>query len=390
MRLPDLGAFARAAFFALLPAVAVGGAMGLPLLLSLGGVASFRFSLLRQVLEKTPLAIWLLLCFTAWTTASALWSPNAGSLQWLKFAILVLLGLVFAAAARNPRALTLSGAQAALLVIAPLLAVEILFGMPLNRAGQPDTDLFELSRNLSRATSVLTTVTWAAAAGLLALGGAIRVVCAIGTLAITGAVVAIQPEQTANWLGYGVGLTAFAFALIAPRFALIAVTGGLAAWVLAAPFVTPLALGDPALLDTLPYSWAARIGIWDFVCAEIMKAPLIGHGIDAARLVEQTMVIQGVESSAVPAHPHSASLQIWFETGAVGAALAAAALIVGGWTLAHKLRGQRAALAGVAAAFASLGLSANLSYSLWQEWWTATLLLAGALLVAVAKPSHEA
>lgn len=390
MRLPDLGAFARAAFFALLPAVTVGGAMGLPLLLSLGGVASFRFSLMRQVLEKTPLAIWLLLGFTAWAAASALWSPNAGSLQWLKFAILVPLGLVFAAAARKPRALTLAGAQAALLVIAPLLAVEILFGMPLNRAGQPDTDLFELSRNLSRATSVLTAVTWAAAAGLLALGGAIRNVCAIGALAITGAVVAIQPEQTANWLGYGVGVTAFAFALIAPRFALIAVTGGLAAWVLAAPFVTPLVLGDPALLDTLPYSWAARIGIWDFVCAEIMNAPLIGHGIDAARLVEERMIIQGVESSAVPAHPHSASLQIWFETGAVGAVLAAAALFVGGWTLAQKLRGQRAALAGVTAAFASLGLSANLSYSLWQEWWTATLLLAGALLVAVAKPSHEA
>ncbi len=389
MRLPDLGAFARAAFFALLPAVTVGGAMGLPLLLSLGGVASFRLSLMRQVLEKTPLSIWLLLGFTAWAAASALWSPNAGSLQWLKFAILIPLGLIFAAAARKPRALTLSGAQAALLVIAPLLAVEILFGMPLNRIGQPDTSLFELSRNLGRATSVLTAVTWAAAAGLLALGGPIRIVCAIGALAITGAVVAIQPEQTANWLGYGVGVAAFVAALAAPRFALIAVTSGLSAWMLAAPFVTPLVLGDSALLDTLPYSWAARIGIWDFVCAEILQAPLIGHGIDAARLVEQRMIIQGVESSAVPAHPHSASLQIWFETGAVGAVLAAAALLVGGWTLAKRLRGQRAALAGVTAAFASLGLSANLSYSLWQEWWTATLLLAGALLVAVAKPSHD-
>lgn len=389
MRLPDLGVFARASFFTLLPAATVGGAMALPLLLSLAGAGSFRLSHLRQVFEKTPLAIWLLLAFTAWAAASALWSPNAGSLQWLKLGALVPLGLVFAAAAQRPRALTLAGAQAALLVIAPLLAVEILFAMPLNRAAQPETDLFELSRNLSRATSILTAVTWAAAAGLLALGGPIRTACAIGALALGGLIVGIQPEQTANWLGYGIGVAAFVTALMTPRFALLAVTSALAAWVLAAPFLTPLVLGDPALLDELPYSWAARIGIWDFVCAEIWNSPLIGHGIDAARVVEETIIIQGAETSAVPAHPHSASLQIWLETGAVGAVLAASALVVGGWTLALALRGQRAALAGITAAFASLGVSANLSYSLWQEWWTTTLLLAGILLAAVTRPSQQ-
>ena len=55
--------FARAGAFALLPAVAAGGAMGLPVLLGLAGLAVIGPSLFRQVIEK-PRA-WLLLLLDA-------------------------------------------------------------------------------------------------------------------------------------------------------------------------------------------------------------------------------------------------------------------------------------------------------------------------------------
>jgi O-antigen ligase len=208
---------------------------------------------------------------------------------------------------------------------------------------------------------------------------------AVLTLTATAAIAALQPGQTANFLAVAAGLIVFVLAFAAPRLLLLAVTGVLGAWVLAAPFVTQLLPTDQAFLNALPFSWAARVGIWDYVCARIWEQPFFGHGLEAARMVSDRLVIQGEDMSAVPVHPHSASLQIWFETGLVGALLAASALILGGWRLAQSLRNQRAAAAGVAASFAALGLSANLSYSLWQEWWLATLLLAGALAGAVRR-----
>ena len=176
MRPFDLGGFARAAFFALLPAATVGGALALPVLLCLAGAMSFRPSALRQVSENKPIALGLLLAFVAWVAASALWSPNTDSMQWLKLLLLSALGLLFAAGAASAktRLLMLSAGQAALLVMAPLLAAEILLQMPLNRAAQPDVDPFELTRNLSRATSVLTATAFTDAAGLIAHGGALR------------------------------------------------------------------------------------------------------------------------------------------------------------------------------------------------------------------------
>lgn len=387
MRPFDLGGFARAAFFALLPAATVGGALALPVLLCLAGALSFRPSAARQVLENKPFALWLLLTFIAWVAASALWSVNAGSVQWLKLLLLSALGLLFAAGAASAktRLLMLSAGQAALLVMGPLLAAEVLLQMPLNRAAQPDVDPVELTRNLSRATSVLTAVVFAAAAGLVALGGAWRVALAGFAVAATAWIAALQPEQTANLLAIAAGAVAFALALAAPRVALIATTGVLGAWVLLAPFVTPLLPTDQAFLDSLPYSWAARVGIWDYVCTRIWEQPLFGHGLEAARLVTDRIVIHNDDISALPVHPHSASLQIWFETGLVGALLAASALIVGGLTLAQALQRQRAAAAGIAASFAALGLSANVSYSLWQEWWVATLFIAAALAAAVRR-----
>ena len=93
--------FARAVFFALLPAVAAGGAMGLPVLLSLAGIAALSPGLFRQVIEKKPLVLAFLGAWTAWAALSSLWSPWDGPTA-AKTIALIALGLPFIAAALLP------------------------------------------------------------------------------------------------------------------------------------------------------------------------------------------------------------------------------------------------------------------------------------------------
>lgn len=389
---PDrVGGFARTAFFCLLPPAAAGGAMALPVLVSLAGAASIRPSMLQEAVKNRPLALLLLAAFAAWAAVSSAWSAHPVHDQALKLVVLTPLGVAFAAAAARPTAarLTLAAGGAAFIVLAALLTIEAAWGLPLNRGAQPGSDLGELGRNTSRGAIVLLGLTWATAAALLAPGGPVRMLAAAAALAVSAALAA-PFGQLAHPIAYLAGLAAFLLALAAPRLAVAAAATGWAVWLLAAPFLTPLALANQRLVDAAPLSWAARAGIWDYVCARILEQPWIGRGLDASRAVTDRILVRGdLDIRAVPLHPHSASLQIWYETGAVGAALAAAALAWGGWRLSRALAGNRPAAAAAAASIASLGLIANVSYGVWQEWWIAVLFVAAALVGAVGAWPHR-
>jgi O-antigen ligase len=379
-------AFACAALFCLLPAAAAGGALALPLALCLAGFASLRPRLVAQALENKPLAIVLLLIFTAWAVASTLWSPWPKDDQAFKILALVPLGLMFAASAgsESSHRLTRAAGLAALIVLAALLTIEAVWQMPINRAARPDAELGDLGRNLMRGSVVLLAMVWAVAASQLQEGAGWRGIVAF-LIILAGAALMVPFEQAAAALGFALGFAAFALAFVAPRLAILGVTGGLAAWMLAAPFVTPLVIANQDLIDRLPLSWAARAGIWDYVCTRILEQPIIGHGLEASRAVSDRISVRELDMRGVPIHPHSASLQIWFETGAIGAVLAAAVLLVGGFALARGLQHDRATAAATAGTIASLGLVANLSFGIWAEWWIATLFIAAALVAATRR-----
>jgi O-antigen ligase len=357
--------------------------MAMAVLVALAGALSWRPSLARQLIESKPFTAALLASFVAWAALSSLWSPYPDHIQAPKLAATVLLGLCFAAGAtadRESRRLTRAAATAAFLVLAILLAVETFAGMPLNRALQPNAIPWMVERNPSRGAVVLLGLTWAVAGGLFGAG---RPQFGLLALAIGGAL-ATQFGQTANIVAFGAGFFAFIAAFMAPRLAVLATSGGLAAWVLAAPFVTPLVVSQTALIDRLPYNLAARAGIWDYVCARILERPWMGHGLDAPRAVTDTIVVHGVAMRAVQLHPHSGSLQIWYETGLVGALLAASALLFGGWAMSRAFARNPYAAAGACGTMACYGIIANVSFGLWQEWWNATMLLAGAVVAAFA------
>lgn len=371
-----IGASARAVFFALLPAFAVGGALGVPVLLCLAGALSLRPSLLRQAVENRPAALLLVVGFLALSIASAAWSEHDAGRQALKLAVLAPLGLLFAAgAAAGPR-LTRAGGIAAFAALAVLLAIEAIWALPLNRAAQPEVDPGELLRNVSRGASLCLALTFVAAATLMAHGG--RAWTQLGLLAlVAGGFVSFQFGQFANTLAFGAGLAAFFAAFVAPRVVVGATIAVLTIWLLAAPFATPLLAGlfDP---EQLPYSWNARLEIWAYVCERIREQLWIGHGLDAAR----------AHLPEIPVHPHSASLQIWFETGLVGALLGAAALIAGGVALVRAIGRNRVAAAGAAGTLAALGIVANVSFNLWAEWWFATFFIAAGLVGALMDPKR--
>ncbi len=381
-----IGGGARAVFFALLPAAAAAGAMAIPAMIAAAGALSFRPSLVRQGFESRALWVLLLLAFTAWAAASAAWSAYAGHAQSAKLVATMVLGLLFAAAAAatpESRRLTRASALAAFVVMALLLAVEALGRLPLNRAVQPDQIYWLVERNPARGVVVILGLVWPVAGAAFGAG---RPQLAIAALFV-GGFFAFQFDQGANVVAYGFGLGGFIVAYMAPRFAILLVSGGLAAWMMAAPFATPLLLANQTLVDRLPPSLAARAGIWDYVCQRIAEQPWIGRGLDASRTVTDTIMVRGAEAPAIQLHPHSASLQVWFETGLVGAALAALAILAGGWAASRALARSPFAAASACATLAAYGLIANVSFGAWQEWWNASMLLAGAVVAAFATRS---
>ncbi|MCR6644475.1 MAG: O-antigen ligase family protein [Terricaulis sp.] len=265
-------------------------------------------------------------------------------------------------------------------MLAGLLAIEAIWDMPLNRAANPDVEhTWQLTGNPGRGAAVLAVLVWAGAAWLwIEKHRAIAIIALIGAGALSS-----QFGQAANLAAFAAGAAAFALGLASPRVAIIAMGAALAGWLVLAPFATPALLGlaDP---DALPYSWAARIEIWRYVSAGILEQPWIGHGLDASRVDEGVIVVQGQSVSAIPLHPHSGSLQIWFETGAVGAILAAAGVLAGALALAKALRATPPAAAAAAATIAAIGVIANVSFGIWQEWWNAAMLIAAAFVAALA------
>ncbi|MEZ5996614.1 MAG: O-antigen ligase family protein [Hyphomonadaceae bacterium] len=359
--------------------------MAVPMLMGLTGAMALVSGAQWRALKRLPPWLILFAAFTFWAALSSLWSPTHGPTA-LKVMALAAFGAAFAAAAGKDALaarLSLSGATAALVVLSALLSIEAIFGMPFSHAIEPRAEPLTLIGRPARGLVVLLALVWPAAAWFLSerrLGHAIAAAACI----IAVGLLSTQFGQTSTLAGFSAGLTAFALALAIPRLTILAVTWGVAAWLLAAPFLTPLLAAHAQMLDAVPFSWEARVGIWRYVCARIVEQPWIGHGLDAGRSVADTIVVRGIEMQGTPLHPHSASLQIWFDTGAVGAGLAAALIALSGWRLAHAFERQKYDAAAIAATFAMFGLMANVGWSIWQEWWASTLIVAAALLSALA------
>lgn len=377
----------RAGFFTLLPGASVAGGLAIAPLMGLAGLASARPRTLTAP-RRAPMGVLLLMAFFLWAALSTAWAPNPEEGQAWRLAIVFLPGLLLVAGAGSRPVTEASGAAAAIVLIA-MLGIEATFGMPFNRAFHPDEIDWVLARNPGRGVTVLMILVWAVLGALLARRRAAHAALFV-LIGVGAGILSAQFGMDANLIAFAAGTFAFWFAFAFPRVAIVAVSGVLALWLLAAPFASPLIFADARFLEALPKSWAIRGEIWRFASERIAEQPWIGRGMDASRTFTDEISVRGETMSALPLHPHSFSLQIWLETGVVGALLAASALAFGGWRLARAFRNNRGAAAATTATFATVGLFANVSYGAWQEWLWAVALTAACLIAAIPATSARA
>ncbi|SIS77455.1 O-antigen ligase family protein [Insolitispirillum peregrinum] len=173
--------------------------------------------------------------------------------------------------------------------------------------------------------------------------------------------------------------------------------------ILAMPLlVAPLQQATYCTLIHKAPSLAHRLGIWNTVAPLIAEHPLFGWGLDNARAApggkvslelracdangQPTGKIEVIGES-IPLHPHNGALDLWFCLGAAGAISAAGAVALALTHRLRQLRGQRWPSAITVAVSAQLGLTALISYGLWQAWFISALSFSCMSIAAITEPS---
>lgn len=133
--------------------------------------------------------------------------------------------------------------------------------------------------------------------------------------------------------------------------------------------------------NTSELTFGVRGEIWrEFSTLALLK-PLIGWGIEAS-----SSPLSGLDASTFSAaqrraleigHTHNAPLQIWYEMGLVGAAVAAALVLAVTARIARMAAGaeREVAFAVASAAFAI----SSVSHGVWQVWWYCLVALVAVL-----------
>src|SRR5262249_7052807 len=163
------------------------------------------------------------------------------------------------------------------------------------------------------------------------------------------------------------------------------ILGGLiASIILSAPVVFGyLSRGADETLATDSNNW--RLAIWRKVIEIIDKDPIFGQGLGVLRTMKDK-IPSGVfkDQLAIPNHAHNMVLQLWAETGAIGASLVALAIVLAGFRLPEP---RRLGVAGFLAAALAGGFIAIalVSFDLWNDWWWATAGLLAAMIVVMMR-----
>lgn len=333
-------------------------------------------------LARAP-AAWGLAAFLGWAGLSLLWTldPDAWK-EWLTIAALASL-LVLSLRARPLDASRLArGLWIALALAAALIFIEAVtrgalhnglygWGLRSNPWWQP---------NLNHPVTAVNVLVWPALAlawpRLPRFARPLLLLVPLWSLGLPTDGFVTTPRY-APLLGIAAALAAF----IAPRLVGYAMGLAMAAWVLLAPLWALYADAwvQGAAFEGLRYSFFHRLETWEFAAQRIAEHPLTGWGLNAARLVPGADAPLPGGGVAMGLHPHNAALQIWLELGAVGALLAAAAVL---WLARAIVRApERHHVAFGLGLLATAFVIAHLSFGIWQTWWLSLLAL-GALMTA--------
>lgn len=174
---------------------------------------------------------------------------------------------------------------------------------------------------------------------------------------------------------------------LSPRLALGAVAAG---WIAATMLVVPAAnlayARELHLARGMPESARQRIILWGYTAEQVPKRLLTGVGIASTK----TLDLGRGELPKPPGfsyprrtgpHAHNIYLEVWYELGAIGAALL---LALGACLLRGVRRLPRLAQPFVLASFTSAAVTGAFTWSLWQTWFMAAFAISLMLnLVAI-------
>ena len=190
------------------------------------------------------------------------------------------------------------------------------------------------------------------------------------------------------------GTCAFAVAWYSPRLAKVLLLGIFVMSIAVVPFLdTFLSRLDGLLTEVLQDSVNIRhrFVIWQFAAEHILEHPLIGWGLDAARILPggNSELLVGLNPNGTPAtgpalplHPHNALIQVWLELGLIGVLLFAALFGLAVWAIPHGVQKRSASAVAVAVTTTGLVIS-QLGFGFWQGWWLATLGIAAVTTIVI-------
>jgi len=146
--------------------------------------------------------------------------------------------------------------------------------------------------------------------------------------------------------------------------------------IMTSPVLSVLALNQVGENGTeLPQSWDHRLRMWGYCWQVISDHPLIGSGFDASRTFDETFIARdGREITIVSLHPHNAGIQIWMETGLVGALLASTIIAVLFNPIKNYVQ-NRTRGGAVSGVIVAMVITSSLTYGAWQFWWWGCLFL---------------
>ena len=187
------------------------------------------------------------------------------------------------------------------------------------------------------------------------------------------------------------GLAAFVMAKIQPKLA-ISVVGFISiSYILIGPFFhTQILSPDKIKVNAnelsrqyayFPRSTYHRFLIWNFSSKKALEKPILGWGYRSSRSIPGAKKMLDQSEEALPLHPHNGVIQIWLELGLIGALIAAFfsfKIIIKLWKKAHSKKEVAYALGLYSSSFTMICIS----YGLWQSWWLAGLFIAATIYIA--------
>lgn len=410
-----------AAIMLLWPVIAYMGAQGYTAALAITGILSItylRFSGIR-------LYAFANLGFVAWVVAAGYWSPEAKSLltgnilsgsfsldmPGIRFGLIALAGFgtmvgTWAIATRSSR-ISLGVIVAVALIQFFGVIASALFKPQILVLLAPFSDpVWEMPQNLLRNAN-----SFALLLPFLLAWMWHRRTSDYWRLFVIGVILAsfaafVQTGTQTSMIGAALMLVGMLVVKLLPTNGFRVIFTSLAFYIATAPIL--LGWGVQLLRQTgiaLPESFFSRLYCWEYVRLKIGEAPFFGHGLEASQTWQDSFadhpewladaVARYGETVAwdkyhiVPLHPHNMPLQVWAETGMIGASLAAIFILFLGWRLkAPKdwppvARYAAAGLIGICFALSSFSLS------MWNEAYWASVVLAAAVILLQARHTPE-